>query len=58
MWIASDRLQLIDAALEGGRRDDVDRLLADILTSDPAPEGIPTACATSSGTRCPPWGST
>lgn len=44
MWIASDRLQLIDAALEGGRRDDVDRLLADILTSDPAPEGIPTAC--------------
>lgn len=44
MWIASDRLQLIDAALEGGRRDDVDRLLADILTSDAAPGRIPTVC--------------
>ncbi len=44
MWIASDRFQLIDEALEGGRRDDVDRLLADILTSDAAPGQIPTAC--------------
>ena len=33
MWIAGDRLQVIDSALDGGRRDDVEQLLADIFRS-------------------------
>jgi len=46
MWIEGDRLHLIDSALERGRRDDIDRLLADILTSDVAERRIPAACPT------------
>jgi len=44
MWIGSDRFQLIDAALEDGRRDDVDRLLADIFTAEASSGRVPTSC--------------
>jgi hypothetical protein len=46
MWIEGDRLQVIDSALEGSRRDDVDRLLADILKSGAGQGQIPTTCPT------------
>lgn len=44
MWIEGDRLHLIDSALEQGRRHDIDRLLADILTPGAGEKGIQTAC--------------
>jgi hypothetical protein len=46
MWIEGNRLQVIDSALERGRRDDVERLLADIFGSDAGQGQIPTACPT------------
>src|SRR5207249_11698054 len=45
MWIEGNRLQVIDSALGRGRRDDVERLLADILKSNAKGE-IPTTCPT------------
>src|SRR2546426_8451865 len=46
MWIEGNRLQVIDSALERGRRDDVERLLADIFQSNAKQGEIPTACPT------------
>lgn len=44
MWLEGDRLQVIDSALEAGRRDDVDRLLADIFQTEAGQSTVPTAC--------------
>ena len=46
MWIEGTRLQVIDSALERGRRDDVEKLLADIFRSNAKQGGIPTTCPT------------
>src|SRR5437773_8692712 len=46
MWIAGDRLQVIDSALDGGRRDDVEQLLADIFRSGRGEGAVPTTCPT------------
>ncbi len=46
MWIDGNRLQVIDSALERGRRDDVERLLADIFQSNAKQGEIPTTCPT------------
>src|SRR2546425_11371465 len=46
MWIEGNRLQVIDSALERGRRDDVERLLADIFKSNAKQGEIPTTCPT------------
>ena len=46
MRIAGDRLQVIDSALDGGRRDDVEQLLADIFRSGRGEGAVPTTCPT------------
>src|SRR2546428_11002595 len=46
MWIEGNRLKVIDSALERGRRDDVERLLADIFKSNAKQGEIPTTCPT------------
>jgi hypothetical protein len=46
MWIEGDRFQVIDSALELGRRGDIDRLLSDIFKSGSGHGQIPTACPT------------
>ena len=46
MWIEGDRLQVIDSALERGRRDEVEQLLADVFHNGTGPITIPSACPT------------
>jgi len=46
MWIEGNRLQVIDSALERGRRDAVEKLLADIFRSNAKHGEIPTTCPT------------
>lgn len=46
MWIEGTRLLVIDSALEHGRSDEVERLLADVLQDGTAATAIPSACPT------------
>ncbi len=46
MWVASDRLQVIETAVERGQRGDVGRLLVDLPSSTDRSGPIPVACPT------------
>src|SRR6267142_2318758 len=46
MRIEGDRLRVIDSALERGRRDDIEQLLADIFRSNAKQGEIPATCPT------------
>jgi hypothetical protein len=44
MWVEGGRLQQIDTALEAGQREDIDQVLADILSGASVQQAVPTAC--------------
>jgi hypothetical protein len=46
MWIEGERLQVIDSALERGRRAEVEQLLADVFRTGAGAAAIPSACPT------------
>src|SRR5438094_7959886 len=46
MWIEGERLQVIDSALERGRRAEVEQLLADVVRTPAGADAIPSACPT------------
>jgi len=46
MWIEGERLQVIDSALERGRRAEVEQLLADVFRTPAGADAIPSACPT------------
>ena len=46
MWIEGERLQVIDSALERGRRAEVEQLLADVFRTPAGAIAIPRACPT------------
>jgi len=45
MWVRTGQLQQIDSALEAGRAEDIDGLIADILRSGASELSTSNACA-------------
>ena len=45
MWIRTSQLQQIDSALEAGRAEDIDGLIAEILRSGASELSTSNACA-------------
>jgi len=44
MWIEQARLRQIDSAAQTGQSEEIDRVLADLLSSGSEPQAVPRAC--------------